>query len=90
MKNQYNTTYKRRAIELVKEFKSPTIVAGSLGIPKKTLEKWITKYKTNEEIFDDKSVAISLKMRQLENENKKLIETINMLKKAFAFLLSKQ
>ena len=90
MKSFYNTTYKRRAIELIKQFKSPTFVARTLGIPKKTLEKWITKYKLDEEAFEIGYIPDSIKLRELEIENKKLINTIEMLKKALAFLLCKK
>ena len=90
MKTYYNTTYKRRAIELIKQFKSPTFVALSLGIPKKTLEKWITKYKNDEAVFLEGYVPDSIKIRELEIENKKLLNTIDMLKKALAFSLCKK
>ena len=89
MKRIYEATLKRHALDMFKISKSPTQVSEQLGIPKKTLEKWITRYKNDENVYTDGYLTDEEKIRKLENENKKLIETLEMLKKALAFLLSK-
>lgn len=89
MKRVYEANLKRHALDMFKMSKSPTQVSEQLGIPKKTLEKWITKYKIDENVYTDGYETNEEKIRKLENENKKLLETLDMLKKALAFLLSK-
>ena len=89
MKRTYEPNLKRHALSMFKVTKSPTMVSEQLGIPKKTLEKWITKYKVDENVYTDGYETSEEKIRKLENENKKLLETLDMLKKALAFLLSK-
>jgi len=51
---QYEKSFKKRAVELVKKRgKSTTITAESLNIPLKTFEKWITAYNKDNTCFDE-------------------------------------
>ena len=60
-------------------------------IPKKTVEKWLTKYrKEGDFAFDELQHNKDRYIEELERKIKKQENTIELLKKALAFLQSNQ
>lgn len=63
----------------------------SFDIPKKTLEKWLTKYRREGSYaFDDMHLDKDKYIEELERKVHKLEDTIELLKKALAFLQCNQ
>ena len=86
MKKKYRLEFKKMACELLEKFdNSPTRVAAELSIPVKTYEKWIAFYKRNPHSFDAEEVNYEIENKLLRKQIKERDETIEMLKKAYAF-----
>lgn len=79
------------ACELLNKYdNSPTKVANELSIPIKTYEKWICFYKKDPHYFDEDAVNFEIENKLLRKKIKEREETIEMLKKAFAFFTEKE
>ncbi len=79
------------ACELLDKFdNSPSRVANELSIPIKTYEKWIYFYKKDPHTFDEEAVNFEIENKLLRKQIKEREETIEMLKKAFAFFTEKE
>ncbi len=78
------------AIELIKNAKSSTIkTAKDLNIPLKTLEKWITAYNKNNNIFDSDYVNPQQEIQNLKKRIAELETTNDILKKTLGFYIKK-
>ena len=86
MKKKYRLEFKRMACELLGKYNnSPSRVATELSIPIKTYEKWVQSYRRNPHIFDEEVVDFETENKLLRKQIKEREETIEMLKKVFAF-----
>lgn len=91
MKKKYRLEFKRMACELLNKYdNSPSRVAAELSIPIKTYEKWIHFYKKDEHCFDEEAVNFEIENKLLRKQIKEREETIEMLKKVFAFFTEKE
>lgn len=91
MNNKYKLAFKKSACELLEKFdNSPSKVAKELSIPLKTYEKWIQIYKKNPYAFDEEKVNFEIENKVLRKQLKERDETIEMLKKAYAFFTEKK
>ena len=91
MKKKYRLEFKRMACELLEKFdNSPSRVAVELSIPIKTYEKWIQVYRKNPHSFDEEPVNFEVENKLLRKQIKEREETIEMLKKVFAFFTGKE
>lgn len=74
------------ACELLSKFdNSPNRVASELSIPVKTYEKWVSVFRKNPHSFDEESYNYEIENKALRKQIKEREETIEMLKKAYAF-----
>ena len=90
MKKYYRLEFKKMACELLPKFdNSPSRVATELSIPVKTYEKWVYNYKKNPHYFDAEAVNYEIENKVLRKTIKDREETIEMLKKAYAFFMEK-
>ena len=91
MKKKYKLEFKKMACQLLVKFdNSPSRVAGELSIPVKTYEKWIHEYKKNSHVFDEEGFNYEIENKLLRKKIKEREETIEMLKKAYAFFTEKE
>lgn len=75
---------------LVKFDNSPSRVAYELAIPVKTYEKWISNYRKNPCVFDEEVVNFEIENKALRKQIRERDETIEMLKKAYAFFTERK
>lgn len=85
MPRSYNLDFKKTAVTLVKNGASTIQTAQDLNVPLKTLEKWITAYNKNSNIFNPDYVSPQDTIKNLEKKIKEQQQTIDLLKKAVAF-----
>ena len=79
------------ACELLSKFdNSPTKVATELSIPVKTYEKWIHSYRRDPHSFDEDNVNYEIENKILRRQIKERDETIEMLKKVYAFFTERK
>lgn len=91
MSNKYKLGFKKSACELLEKFdNSPMRVATELSIPIKTYEKWIQLYRKNPYVFDEEKVNFEIENKVLRKQLKEKEETIEMLKKVYAFFTEKK
>ena len=91
MKKKYRLEFKIMDCELLNKFdNSPSRVAAELSIPVKTYEKWIQFYKKDVHCFDEEAVNFEIENKILRKQIKEREETIEMLKKVFAFFTEKE
>ena len=73
MPRKYDNNFKAMIIDLIYSQKlSTSKTAEQFDIPLKTLEKWITAYNKNPNIFDDDFLSKSKLIDQLKKENASL------------------
>jgi transposase len=96
----YTKQFKEQSIRLVTERSyTPTAAARELGIPVNTLNKWLQKagWKKPDrgandpalpETLSDDPAVLKVKLRQLEEENRRLRMEKDILKKATAYFAS--
>ncbi len=83
---KYSRDYKKMIAELIILQNHSTIkTAEEFNIPLKTVENWITAYNKDNHCFDPDYISPQEQIAKLQNENKKLKETNEILKKAVAF-----
>ncbi len=91
MKKKYRLEFKRMACELLDKYdNSPSRVAAELSVPIKTYEKWVHSYRKDPHSFDEEEVNIEVENKLLRKQIKEREETIEMLKKVFAFFTEKE
>lgn len=91
MPKKYSNDLKRNVLLHYRNNRSLSEVSVVYDIPKKTVEKWLTKYrKEGDFAFDDLHQNKDRYIEELERRLKKQENTIELLKKALAFLQSNQ
>lgn len=91
MKKFYRQDFKKMACELLDKFdNSPKRVASELSIPVKTYEKWVHLYRKNPHYYDEEEINYEIENKVLRKKIKEREETIEMLKKAYAFFTEKK
>ncbi len=91
MKRKYRLEFKKMACELLDRYdNSPIRVARELSVPIKTYEKWVQSFKKNVHCFDEEAVNYEAENKLLRKQIKEREETIEMLKKAYAFFTEKE
>lgn len=87
MARKYDLNFKSTVVDLIVNHNHSTLkTAQEFDIPLKTLEKWITAYNKNNQIFnvDDFSPQAEInKLKKKINEQEKVIQ---LLKKTISFL----
>ena len=90
MKKVYRLEFKRMACELLTKYdNSPTRVARELSVPIKTYEKWVHSYRKDPHTFDEEDFNYEVENKLLRKKLKEREETIEMLKKVYAFFTEK-
>ena len=91
MKRKYRLEFKKMACELLDRYdNSPIRVARELSVPIKTYEKWVQSFKKNVHCFDEEEVNYEAENKLLRKQIKEREETIEMLKKVYAFFTEKE
>jgi transposase-like protein len=91
MKRKYRLEFKKMACELLDRYdNSPIRVARELSVPIKTYEKWVQSFKKNVHCFDEEAVNYEAENKLLRKQIKEREETIEMLKKVYAFFTEKE
>lgn len=91
MKRKYRLEFKKMACELLDRYdNSPIRVARELSVPIKTYEKWVQSFKKNVHCFDEETVNYEAENKLLRKQIKEREETIEMLKKVYAFFTEKE
>ena len=91
MPKKYSNDLKRSVVRHYHNNLSINEVSTVYDIPKKTVEKWLTKYrKEGEYAFDELELNQQKYIEELERKIRKQEDTIELLKKALAFLQSNQ
>lgn len=91
MNSKYRLEFKRMACEMLLKYEnSPSRVANELKIPIKTFEKWVSLYRRNPSAFNDDEISYEEENRALRKKIKEHEETIEILKKAYAFFTEKE
>ena len=88
VRKDYSKEYKLAAVYLMKSGKmKPKEVFELLGgIDRQTVYRWIQEYdKDGEAAFDDKAVVPGAELKRLQEENTRLREENEILKKASAY-----
>jgi transposase len=97
----YSKQFKEQAMRLVTERSyTPTAAARELGLPINTLNQWLRKagwHKPDKgdnqpvlpDTLSDDPAALKVKLRQLEEENRRLRMEKEILKKATAYFASR-
>ena len=94
-RKHYSKEFKFQAVMLVLKQQHPVaFVAKKLDIHKNSLYRWIQEYEQHgERAFQEKDIGIllhNLNWKQLEKENKRLKEELEILKKFQVFLKQNQ
>ena len=91
MKRKYRLEFKKMACELLNNYdNSPVRVAKELSVPIKTYEKWVQSFRKNVHCFDEEEVNFEAENKMLRKKIKEREETIEMLKKVYAFFTEKE
>jgi len=89
MPRKYDNNFKSMIVNLIVNEKHSTLkTAQQFNIPIKTLEKWITSYNKNHNVFNNdyltsaqQIASLKKKINQLERDNDILKKTITLLAK---------
>ena len=89
MPRKYDNDFKSMIVNLIVNEKHSTIkTAQQFDIPLKTLEKWITAYNKNHNVFDSNYLSqaqqidlLKKKIKDLQRDNEILKKTITLLAK---------
>ena len=91
MKKKYRQEFKKMACELLAKYNnSLSKVASELSVPIKTYEKWIAVFRKNPHVYDGEPFNYEIENKALRKQIKEREETIEMLKKAYAFFTEKE
>lgn len=88
-KKTYSKEFKEEAVRLAQQGKA-TETARNLGVPISVLRRWIKELEENgEKAFPGKGHTQDEELRQLQRENQRLKETVEILKKAMGIFTSR-
>lgn len=91
MPKKYSNSLKRQVLQHYHLNRSISDVSTIYNVPKKTIEKWITKYRREGEYaFNDVYIDKDKEIDNLNKKIKSLEHTIELLKKICAFFTANQ
>lgn len=91
MPRKYDNDFKSMIVNLIVNEKHSTIkTAEQFDIPLKTLEKWITAYNKNHNVFDSNYLSQAQQIDLLKNKVKDLQRDNDILKKTITLLAKKE
>jgi transposase len=86
-RRRFSAQFRAEAVQMVLQSGRPiTEVARSLGVERKTLNKWVSEFRRAQAVAEDPGVsAEQVRVSELEAENARLRMENEFLKKAAAF-----
>ncbi len=91
MPRSYDRNFKSMIINLiVNEKHSTSATAKQFDIPLKTLEKWITAYNKDHNVFNEDYLSKEQQIIELKKKNSKLERQVDILKKTITLLAKKE
>ena len=91
MTRTYDRNFKSMIINLVVNEKQSTLgTAKQFDIPIKTLEKWITAYNKDHNVFNEDYLSKEQQIIELKKKNSKLEKENEILKKTITLLAKKE
>ena len=91
MPRSYDRNFKSMIINLiVNEKHSTSATAKQFDIPLKTLEKWITAYNKDPNVFNEDYLSKEQQIIELKKKNSKLERQVDILKKTITLLAKKE
>lgn len=89
MPRSYDLSFKKTVVDLIVNHGHSTLkTAKEFNIPLKTLEKWITAYNKNNDVFDVDDFSPQAEINKLKKELKEKDKIIVLLKKTISFISS--
>ncbi len=89
-RSQYTQEFKDHAVQLAKEFKSPTKIGKQLGINESNIRKWIKERDQDVELKAMSPEASMDELQRLRRENAELKKVNHILKAAAAVFFQDQ
>ncbi|CAA9245260.1 MAG: hypothetical protein AVDCRST_MAG56-1660 [uncultured Cytophagales bacterium] len=87
IRKNYSKEFKEQAIRLAHQHGNQSQTARDLGVPSSVLGRWMKELKEDpEKAFPGKGYSKEEELRQLQRENQRLKETVEILKKAVGIL----
>lgn len=84
---KYDVDFKKTVVDLIVNHKHSTIkTAHEFNIPLKTLEKWITAYNKNNNVFNIDDFSPQAEINRLKKKINEQEKVIQLLKKTISFL----
>lgn len=91
MPRTYDKNFKAMIVNLIVNEKHSTLAtAKQFDIPLKTLEKWITAFNKDNNIFNDDYLSKEQQIAELKKRNSKLLKENEILKKTITLLAKKE
>lgn len=91
MPRKYENSFKSMLVNLVVNERHSTIkTAEQFDVPLKTLEKWITAYNKNHNVFNSDYLSYNQQIDLLKKENARLKRDNDILKKTISLLAKKE
>lgn len=91
MNSIYDKSFKHMIVTLIcVQNKSTIKTAAEFNVPLKTVEKWVTAYNKDNNIFDENYVSPAQTIQKLKKEINDLHKQIDILKKTILVLSQKQ
>lgn len=91
MTRKYNNDFKSMVVNLIVNEKHSTLnTAKQLDIPLKTVEKWITAYNKDHNVFNSTYLSHAKQIELLKKENSALKRDNEILKKTISLLAKKE
>ena len=91
MPRKYDNNFKSMIVNLIVNEKHSTIrTAEQFEIPLKTVEKWITAYNKDHNVFNDDYLSKEQQIAELKKRNSKLQKENEILKKTITLLAKKE
>lgn len=87
MSRKYDLNFKKTVVDLIVNHNHSTLkTAQEFNIPLKTLEKWITAYNKDNNVFDVDDFSPQAEINKLNKTIKEQQKVIDLLKKTISFL----
>lgn len=91
MPRKYDNNFKSMLVNLIVNEKHSTIkTAEQFEIPLKTLEKWITAYNKDHNVFNSNYLSLNQQVQFLKKKNAQLERDNEILKKTITLLAKKE
>jgi transposase len=86
----YSKEFKEEAVRLAQQNGNVTETARNLGLQQSVLRRWKKEFnQAGEKAFPGKGHTVDEELRQLQRENQRLKETVEILKKAVGIFTSR-